>query len=157
VLVQPGLVVLQPGQQKHRSLLFGTHQSVLFGGARRSGATPISKPFPHTYQTLAAFTLAASTALARCLQQGLRSGRSSVRPNHTHSRRTAMLIKDLSACADLDAASMTAVRGGQANPAPGPVHPQDFPDPLNPGVNPPVVISTYNYHDYYHPFPTFKR
>jgi len=69
-----------------------------------------------------------------------------------------MLIKDLSASADLDAASMTAICGGQADPEPGPVHPpQDFPDPLNPGVNPPVIISTYNYHDYYHPFPTYRR
>lgn len=68
-----------------------------------------------------------------------------------------MLIKDLSACVDLDAASMTAVHGGQADPQPGPINGQGAFDPFNPGVNPPVVISTYNYHDYYHPFPTYRR
>ena len=75
-----------------------------------------------------------------------------------------MLIKDLSASADLDFASMNAVRGGQADPQPGPVpvDPQTVPGITYGGSNPVydnsnVVTSSYNYHEYYHLFPTFKR
>jgi hypothetical protein len=71
-----------------------------------------------------------------------------------------MFIKDLSASADLDAAAMTAVSGGQADPQPGPpVTPQD--GPFGNGSSPPPSHNypafKYNpYHSYYQQsvFPT---
>ena len=76
-----------------------------------------------------------------------------------------MFIKDLSASADLDSASMTAVGGGQADPQPGsPPNPQDGVPPVGNGSSPfgsPPYNSypafKYNpYHSYYQQtvFPT---
>jgi hypothetical protein len=74
-----------------------------------------------------------------------------------------MFIKDLSASADLDAASMTAVSGGQADPQPGPpVTPQDGPPPVGNGSGPigqppshNYPASKYNPYHYYYQQPVF--
>lgn len=71
-----------------------------------------------------------------------------------------MFIKDLSASAALDSASMTAVHGGQADPQPGnPSNPQDGVPPVYTGSGPIGSPPTNNqpdlkytpYHPYYRP------